>query len=1110
MTGPPRPTAPDPRYAPATLAVDLPSLRAARRNEETVGDRTAAVVEALRESESPDPTAVGRALGLVADPPDAVAFLAAPAGALSGSGPAPPASAAVRRLDGPDGPAWVVLTDGRRWRLYGDDGRRGPAEERYHGVDLPSLRSAGREAVVDFVACFALEAFRPSGDESFHAALSAADAARREAVRESLAHRAVEAHRRLSTGDRDGAAFAHLAALAADLFAVDRTGTSVLLDDTDAFAAARAAVRDAAPADEADPERPAVREAHVRTLRRWIRRGGDPDARSDLPLSVGGTPAASGTAAGARRPSRGADAPREADASSEVDSAGAADSLSDADVVAVAARLFAAPTASRSVGVDYRTVDGRLLGTVYERLLDRGDAGDAAPWRKDSGSFYTPEAVVTSLVEHTVGELAADARAAVRDDGHAPATAAFAAALRREVRSLDVLDPATGAGYFLVAATRRLAACVRRAARAADAPVDPAHAARRAVVEACVHGVDTDPTAAALARLALWVETLGGDGTSPPAGAGLRVGDALLGPAPGEPPDDSTAAVDDAGTAHPLRWDDAFPDVFETGGFDAVVGNPPWKGTAGRAGVSARMDADVRSALCDRYESAAGAQPNLYAAFLERARELAPDGRFGLVVPDAALVRMGAEPLRRYLLREGGLTHLMRVGRVFPDANEGAALVVGGPSGSDPIRTWYGDADEFVAAVRAGSVDYGRLRRDVVEADPCARFPLLRDDETDAVCRKVERLDPLASAATVARGEEFGKRDSRLRDAPAPDTVPIVGGVAVRPFGVGPDAVAHVAADAVEKDVYDPPKLVARQTGGFLVAALDKAGVRNLKSVYDVHHERDDPDALRHLLGLLNSTPYNFYHYVTRTAYPAEFPQTNQRNYETLPVWGDAPDEELVGLVDDRIDVARHLLALDADVESYVPFDRATVPLDAFDPTAVGDGLLSAHRGEVPGLAVDSLSVDADGAALVVRVAYDRDGATPTAPRDALRFEGLDDRTRTVLRAWLPAVDGATQSARRETGLRPVGRSPRTTPEARLRALRVPDPDDHAEAVSEYLDARDRAVELGRRAGALDAAIDDRVASLVGLTDDERARVRETMVAVTGWTSLRDAAGDGG
>jgi hypothetical protein len=1078
-----------PLYSGVTLSVDLPALRADRRDGDATRRRADAVADVVGGDARPDPTALGRALGLVDDPPESVEFRPAPAGALAESdsarGPSPAASAAVRRLDDPEGSDWVVLTDGRRVRLYGGDGRNPPSEERYYGADLSTRLAAGRDAVADAVACLAREAFVADEDgDSFVAALSSADGARREALGESLADRAAAAHRRLAAASDADTALSHAVTLVADLFVTDRTGASDLLDDRSAFAAARAAVCDVARgAEQVTPEN--VDETHRRTLREWVRRGAVPENLATLPFDADAGPFGF------------------ADRSSDV-TPPSVDSLDDATVVAVAADLFAVETADRTVPVDYRTVAGRHLGALYERLLRRDAAGgDDTGRRKDSGSFYTPETVVSVLVERTVGELVADARAAARADGADPGTRAFASAVRRRALSFDVVDPATGAGYFLVAATRRLAAGIRRASRATGDPVRSAPSVRRTVAERCVHGVDTDPAAVALARLCLWVETLGA-GESPSADIdGLVVGDAVLGPPPGSDSDDA-ARPDVAGGVPPLDWDVAFPDVFEGGGgFDAVVGNPPWKGTAGRADISARMSADVRRTLRERYESASGAQPNLYAAFLERARELTPDGRIGLVVPDAALVRMGGEPLRRYLLREGGLTHLMRVGAVFPDANEGAALVVGGPSGVDPIRTWYGDADEFAAAVRAGNVEYGRLRRAVVAADACARFPLLRDDEADAVCRKVERFDPLASSADVARGEEFGKRDSRLRDTPSPDTVPIVGGVSVRPFGVRPDAVSHVASDAVEKDVYDPPKLVARQTGGFLVAALDEAGVRNLKSVYDVHHGADDPTALRHLLGLLNSTLYNFYHYVSRTAYPAEFPQTNQRNYEALPVWGDGPDEELVGLVDDRIDVARERLGLDARVESYVPFDRATVPLDAFDPTAVDDGLCSAHRGRVPGLAVDSLSVAAEGASLVVRVAYDRDGADPTPPRDALRFEGLDDSTRTVVRAWLPAVGEATQSARRAVGLRAVGRSPRTTPEVRLRDLLIPDPETHADALSDYLDVRDRAAELGAQARELDAAIDDRVAALVGLTEAERARVRETMAAVGGWTSLR-------
>lgn len=1065
-----RSTAPNPLFSPATLRVDLPEAVESRCDGDELrltADRVSETVE--RTTRTGAVEEIRRLLGYegVADASDAdrhVTFESVAPDELAPHGRDEPTRRLVSRLVSDDGPDWGVATDGRYWRLHGGT----PDEERYHEVDVSARADAGPEALEPFVALFSRGAFARADDESdagFAAALLSADEQRRSAVRERLGERTATAVFTASDSDPVAPAAAFVARLAFDLFVADRTGRSALVG-TRELAAARRALRDAVAETDDTPPRDVLARPHVETLRRWTQTAArmDPTDAFDLPERLSVLSASRGELA------------RIADAT---------------DPVRMAELLAVVPAGGSVVGVDYRSVDARHLGAVYERLLARGaftddpSAGGSSPSaagrRKDEGSFYTPDSVVSYVVDRTVRPLADEAR----DELDSPADAA---ALEERVREARVLDPAMGTGHFLVAATDRLADAVRETARERGEPVVSGANLRARIASDCVYGVDRDSRATDIAKLTLWAETLGeDDGRSvrPSLSDRLVTGDSLL---------DSAS--------------DLFPSVFEASGdpvgFDAVVGNPPWKGTAGRSDVSARLSRDVRSSLCESFESAGGSQPNLAAAFLERGRELAPEGRLGFVVPDAVLVRLGAEPLRRYLLREGGVTHLLRVGSVFPDANEGAAIVVGAPEGRDPILSWYGDAEAFDEAAATGEFDYGRLPRSVIESERYARFQLLRDDEADDIFRRLERLDAVSTRASVGRGEEFGKRDDRIADAPGEGRVPIVSGAAVRPYGIRPDAVRYVDAEAVTKDVYDPPKLVARQTGGFLVAAVDETGATNLKSVYDVHVDHDDPEtALRHLLGVVNSTVYNYYHYVRRNAYPAQFPQQNQRNYETLPVWSGETDAELVGIVDSRVELARTRLALDTDARSYVAFEDADVSLKALDPTLATDSLLSAHRGTTPGLRIDSIHVRTERSDAVVSVSYERDGETTTTPREALRFEGVSEDVRTVLRAWLSAVSDASMADRRATGLRRVGRSPRTTPAARLRSLRIPDPSKHAETMARYLAARDRHSSLTDRARRLDDRIDRRVADIVGLSDDQLDSVRSTMEGVGGWSSLR-------
>ncbi len=163
--------------------------------------------------------------------------------------------------------------------------------------------------------------------------------------------------------------------------------------------------------------------------------------------------------------------------------------------------------------VDYRNLGAEELGSVYESLLElvptvsRAErafgfvgvteegltAGNA---RKTSGSYYTPACLVDEQVARVVDPLVKK-RLAEADDPE------------RAILSLSVLDPACGSGHFLLAAARRLAERLAEI-RAGEGAVTSAlyRQALRDVVSACIYGVDLNPMAIELAKIALWIETL--------------------------------------------------------------------------------------------------------------------------------------------------------------------------------------------------------------------------------------------------------------------------------------------------------------------------------------------------------------------------------------------------------------------------------------------------------------------------------------------------------------------------------------------------------------------------------------------------------------------------
>ena len=182
------------------------------------------------------------------------------------------------------------------------------------------------------------------------------------------------------------------------------------------------------------------------------------------------------------------------------------------------------------VPVNWRDMETEELGSVYEslleltpRLIDDGRAFDFAEGgevkghaRKTSGSYYTPDSLVQALLDSALDPML-DRVEAEADD---PA---------KGLLTVTVLDPACGSGHFLLAAARRIATRLARARTGGvAAPADYRHALRD-VARACMFGVDRNPMAVELTKVALWIETVE---PGKPLGfldANIRGGDALLG-----------------------------------------------------------------------------------------------------------------------------------------------------------------------------------------------------------------------------------------------------------------------------------------------------------------------------------------------------------------------------------------------------------------------------------------------------------------------------------------------------------------------------------------------------------------------------------------------------
>jgi hypothetical protein len=180
--------------------------------------------------------------------------------------------------------------------------------------------------------------------------------------------------------------------------------------------------------------------------------------------------------------------------------------LANADLLEAVRALSVISDGQARRSVDYRNLGAEELGSVYESLLElqpRFDPGaisftlDSASGneRKTTGSYYTPTALITCLLDSALDPVLNEAAGK-----HNPEDAILA---------LKVCDPACGSGHFLIAAAHRIAKRLAAVRTVEDEPApDAVRHALRDVIGRCIYGVDINPMAVELCQVALWMDAL--------------------------------------------------------------------------------------------------------------------------------------------------------------------------------------------------------------------------------------------------------------------------------------------------------------------------------------------------------------------------------------------------------------------------------------------------------------------------------------------------------------------------------------------------------------------------------------------------------------------------
>ncbi|MBI2576467.1 N-6 DNA methylase, partial [Candidatus Woesearchaeota archaeon] len=310
--------------------------------------------------------------------------------------------------------------------------------------------------------------------------------------------------------------------------------------------------------------------------------------------------------------------------------------------------LFA--TSDNSVRYDFSAIDADVLGTIYEQYLGhilkktdkRAKLAEGKAHRKEQGIYYTPTYVVDYIVKNTVGELSKNKRF--------------------NLKNIKILDPACGSGSFLMKAFDYLVTRDKKKNEENEqvkldlTGASPTYNKKVEILKNNIFGVDLDSKAVEIAQLNLLLKAAEKKHRLPTLQENIKIGNSLI--------DDSAVAGERA-----FKWEEQFKDIMGSGGFDVVIGNPPY--------VRQEEITSFKTSLKEYivFEGRA----DLYIYFIEKGIKLLKEGGYlGFIVPNKFLAAGYGKALRKYILANCHIFRIVDVSniRVFSEASVYPVMII--------------------------------------------------------------------------------------------------------------------------------------------------------------------------------------------------------------------------------------------------------------------------------------------------------------------------------------------------------------------------------------------------------------------------------------------------
>ncbi|SEF82667.1 Eco57I restriction-modification methylase domain-containing protein [Flavobacterium urumqiense] len=566
-------------------------------------------------------------------------------------------------------------------------------------------------------------------------------------------------------------------------------------------------------------------------------------------------------------------------------------------------------------------VDVNILGHIFEHSLNEIESVNAEiegtdfdkqkTKRKKDGVFYTPKYITKYIVDNTVGKLCTEKKQelGILDEDYAKGRknrqATTIIKLEQQLKEyrewlleLTICDPACGSGAFL---NQALDFLIREHAYIDELTKQLFGGGfafpdiENQILEHNIYGVDLNEESIEIAKLSLWLRTAQPKRKLTSLNNNIKCGNSLI---------DSKAIANDKA----FNWKDEFPEVFAKGGFDVIIGNPPY--------VFARDNfrQEEKDFFVSKYVSAKY-QINTYLLFIEKSVHLIKNnGIYGLIIPNSWLMMYSGEGLRKFLLETNKINQIINLaGFSFETANVETVILLAEKESSkkeNTVQILLNNGNEFYLSHTKKQTEFSK--------NEGFEFKVFLDEESDDLNLKIIKdSEILDSLVKIKAGLQAYEKDKGEPKQSAEDVIN-------RPYDYdykfddnthkyldGKDVGRyftswagsylrygkHLAAPRTF-NLFDGKKIIVREiTGNYpkcLIATYDEVVYLYNRSNIAIVEKANSNISLKYILAVLNSKLLSYY-FVKNTAKSVRklFPKIILNDLRKFPIKKINPDSQI-------------------------------------------------------------------------------------------------------------------------------------------------------------------------------------------------------------------------